>query len=54
MARLTLLAGTVALVFGLVILVFAEGLRRYYSGLFFLLMGAVLLWKYRSMRNPAS
>jgi hypothetical protein len=43
MRRFPLILGIAALVLGVVILVLAEGLRRYYSGLFFVVMGLVLL-----------
>ena len=43
MRTVWLVGGILALGLGLVILVFAEGLRRYYSGLFFIIMGLVLL-----------
>lgn len=43
MRPLPLIAGVVATLVGLAILLFAEGLRRYYSGLFFVIIGLFLL-----------
>jgi hypothetical protein len=43
MRGVLLIGGIAALLLGGVILVFAEGLRRYYSGLFFVLMAMFLL-----------
>lgn len=47
MQRIPLVVGTVLLALGIGILAFAEGLRRYYSGLFFVVIGLVLLWRAR-------
>jgi hypothetical protein len=41
--KLLVASGIAAFLLGLTILVFAEGLRRYYSGLFFVTMALVLL-----------
>ena len=43
MPRLRLFTAIIAITCGLVILVFAEGARRWYSGLFLLGMGLLLL-----------
>jgi len=53
MQKSSIVAGMIALVLGIAILFFAEGLRRFYSGLFFMLMGLVLLWRSRS-KTPES
>jgi len=47
------LGGIAFLVLGVILLVFAVGLRRWYSGLFFILMGMVTLAKvFRGRRVP--
>jgi len=48
--RFSLFTGIVALALGLAILLFATGLRRYYSGLFFVVMALVMLWRARGAR----
>ena len=53
MSKASLVMGVLCLVLALVILVFADGLRRWYSGLFFLLMGAVALTNAIRMRRVA-
>jgi hypothetical protein len=50
MKRTALLAGILSMLMAVVIFVFAEGLRRWYSGIFFALIGALLLsnaWRWR-------
>jgi len=41
--KVALTVGPTCLVLAAVILIYADGLRRWYSGLFFALIGAVLL-----------
>jgi len=41
--RMALVLGPVCLVLAVVILVYADGMRRWYSGLFFAVMGTVAL-----------
>jgi len=43
MRRVALFFGSFFLVLALVILIFADGLRRWYSGIFFALIGTVTL-----------
>jgi len=43
MRRVALYFGSFFLVLALVILIFADGLRRWYSGIFFALIGTVTL-----------
>jgi hypothetical protein len=43
MSRLALVVGILCILFALVILGLADGLRRWYSGLFFALLGIVML-----------
>ena len=48
--KVALTIGPISLVLAVVILIFADGLRRWYSGLFFVLIGAVLLLNVRRWR----
>ena len=48
--KLALTVGPASLVLAVVILVFADGLRRWYSGLFFALIGVALLLNARRWR----
>lgn len=50
------LTGVGFMVLGVVILVFASGLRRYYSGGFFMMMGLILLVStlYRSRQDRSN
>jgi hypothetical protein len=43
MAKMALVTSVLCLVLAIVVFVFADGLRRWYSGIFFAVMGAVLL-----------
>ena len=43
MSKTTWILGILCLVLAVIILVFAEGLRRWYSGIFFALLGSVML-----------
>ena len=43
MSKLALVSGILCIVLALVVFVFADGLRRWYSGIFFTIMGAVAL-----------
>jgi hypothetical protein len=43
MKRMALVVGILCIGLAIVILVFADGLRRWYSGLFFALIGTVML-----------
>jgi hypothetical protein len=47
MTSLRLIAGIGLIVLGAAILILASGYRRYYSGLFFVLMGIVVLVRRR-------
>lgn len=48
--KVALTIGPISLVLAVVITIFADGLRRWYSGLFFVLIGAVLLFNARRWR----
>jgi hypothetical protein len=52
MSKLSLVTGLLCVVLAIVILVFAEGLRRWYSGLFFALIGVLSLVNARRWRDP--
>ncbi len=52
MSTMALVMGVLCIVLAVVILVFADGLRRWYSGLFFLLMGVVALTSAVRWRRP--
>ena len=41
--RIALVAGILCIVLTVIVFVFADGLRRWYSGIFFAFMGTVLL-----------
>ena len=41
--KIALVAGIIFIVLSLAVFVFADGLRRYYSGIFFLMIGIVNL-----------
>jgi hypothetical protein len=43
MFNLALITGILCVVLSVVVFLFADGLRRWYSGLFFLLIGIVML-----------
>lgn len=43
MRKVALVLGVLFIVLALIILVFAEGLRRWYSGIFFAIVGTVTL-----------
>ena len=43
MRRAALVAGILCIVLTVIVFVFADGLRRWYSGIFFAFMGTVLL-----------
>ena len=43
MRKAALAIGTIEIAFAIVVLVFADGARRWYSGLFFAIMGVVVL-----------
>jgi predicted membrane channel-forming protein YqfA (hemolysin III family) len=47
MKLLLVITGAVALLLGLAILIFGDGMRRYYSGLFFVAMGLLVLGRAR-------
>jgi len=48
--KLALVLGPICLVMAVVILVYADGMRRWYSGLFFVVMGTVALLSARRWR----
>lgn len=43
MSKIALVSGILCIVLAAIVLVFAEGPRRWYSGIFFAVMGTVLL-----------
>ncbi len=47
MKRSSLVIGLIFLVLAVVIFIFADGLRRYYSGGFFLMLAVFLIWSSR-------
>ena len=53
MRKAALVLGITFLGLGTCVLVFADGLRRWYSGIFFLLIGAVVLLNAR-FRKPST
>jgi len=53
MNRLALIAGILCLVVAAVVFVFAEGMRRWYSGIFFAVIGAVTLIQALRARRAA-
>ena len=54
MNRFQLVMGLICLVLAVVILIFADGLRRWYSGGFFLLLGVVMLLGARAHATGAA
>jgi type IV secretory pathway TrbD component len=51
MRKMAFFSGIVFVVLGLVILIFAEGARRWYSGIFFEMIGGVTLFASRIERT---
>ncbi len=51
MNRVGLVCGILCVVLAVIVFVFADGLRRWYSGMFFAIMGAVLLVNARRWRH---
>ncbi len=43
MSKLALVPGVLCVVLAVIVFVFADGLRRWYSGIFFAIMGTVML-----------
>ena len=43
MNKVTLFSGILCIVLALIVFVFADGLRRWYSGVFFAIIGVVML-----------
>jgi FtsH-binding integral membrane protein len=43
MSKVALITGILFIVLGVIIFMFTEGLRSYYSGIFFALLGTVIL-----------
>ena len=43
MSKVGLISGIVCIVMAVIVFVFADGLRRWYSGIFFTIMGTVML-----------
>ena len=43
MSEVALVSGILCIVLSVVVLVFADGLRRWYSGIFFAIMGTAIL-----------
>jgi Flp pilus assembly protein TadB len=52
MSKVALVSGILCIVLAVVIFIFAEGLRRWYSGIFFALIGVVMMLG--SMRHRRS
>ena len=50
MRRVALVSGVICLVVAIIVFAFAHGLRRWYSGIFFVFMAAVMFlnaWRWR-------
>jgi hypothetical protein len=43
MSKVALISGILCIILAVIVFVFADGLRRWYSGVFFAMMGALLL-----------
>lgn len=43
MSKMALISGILCIVLAVIVFVFADGLRRWYSGIFFAIMGTVML-----------
>ena len=43
MSKVTLVVGILCIVLAVIVFVFADGLRRWYSGIFFTVIGTVML-----------
>ncbi len=43
MSKVALVSGTLCIVLAVIVFVFADGLRRWYSGIFFAIMGTVIM-----------
>lgn len=52
MNKMVLALGILCFALAMVVFVFADGMRRWYSGVFFLVMGAVLLANAKHRRSP--
>jgi hypothetical protein len=53
MKRVSLVVGSLCLIVAIVVFVFADGLRRWYSGLFFLLIGVISFANYLRWRRDS-
>jgi uncharacterized membrane protein len=52
MSKYALIGGILSLIIAVIVFVFADGYRRYYSGIFFVIMGVVLLLQTRRGSHP--
>jgi uncharacterized membrane protein len=52
MNRFALIGGILSLIIAVIVFIFADGLRRYYSGIFFLFIGVYLLLQSRRWKHP--
>lgn len=52
MRKVTLVFGVFFIVLAVIVLLFAHGLRRWYSGIFFLLIGIVSILSARVRKEP--
>ena len=57
MSKVALITAILCIVMAVVVIVFADGLRRWYSGIFFAVMGAVMLvnmlrWRHVADEQP--
>ena len=53
MSKMALVTGVLCVVLAVIILVFADGLRRWYSGIFFAIIGTVMLINARRWTHTA-
>jgi len=53
MSKVGLVCGILSIVLAVIVFVFADGLRRWYSGIFFAIIGTTLIVNSLRWRRPA-
>ena len=52
--RITLISGILCIILAVIMFIFADGLRRWYSGIFFAIMGGVMFANIAHWPRPPS